>query len=251
MANKTFTTPKGTAYYPYISAPDTKFDEQGHYKVNLCLPKDEAKPVTDLIKAELLAGIKALTDSGKTVKKQAPLPFEDEIDDETGEPTGNVIIKFKSKAAYKPAVFDAKGQMMPKHNIYGGSVLKVNGAASFYMSPSIGAGITLRLRAVQVIEYVEGSSGAGKFGFGEEVGFTMDDGSDVEHVEEASVNIQEEVVTSKPAPAAAPVEEAPVVEEAPKPKKVAEEPKAAPVADAGADDLAAEIAKLVGDFADD
>jgi len=248
MANKVFTTPKGTAYYPYISAPDPKFDEQGHYKVNLCLPKDEAKPVTDLIKAELLAGIKALTDSGKTVKKQAPLPFEDEIDDETGEPTGNVIIKFKSKAAYKPAVFDAKGQMMPKHNIYGGSVVKVNGAASFYMSPSIGAGITLRLRAVQVIEYVEGSSGAGKFGFGEEVGFTIEDG-DSEHVEEASVNIEEEVVT-KPAPAA-PVVEEPVVEEAPKPKKVAEEPKAAPVADAGADDLAAEIAKLVGDFADD
>ena len=35
--NKTFTTAKGIAYYPYISAPDTKFDEQGHYKVNLCL----------------------------------------------------------------------------------------------------------------------------------------------------------------------------------------------------------------------
>lgn len=250
MANKVFTTEKGTAYYPYISAPDTKFDEQGHYKVNLCLSKEDAKPVTDLIKAEILAGIKALQDSGKTVKKQAPLPFEDEIDDETGEATGNVIIKFKSKAAYKPAVFDAKGNMMTKHNIYGGSVLKVNGAASFYMSPSIGAGVTLRLRAVQVIEYVEGSSGAGKFGFGEEAGFTMEDG-DSEHTEEASVNIAEEVVTTPSTPAAAAVKEEPVVEEAPKPKKVVEEPKPAPVAEAGADDLAAEIAKLVGDVADD
>ena len=249
MANKVFTTPKGTAYYPYISAPDTKFDEQGHYKVNLCLPKDEAKPVTDLIKAELLAGIKALTDSGKTVKKQAPLPFEDEIDDETGEPTGNVIIKFKSKAAYKPAVFDAKGQMMPKHNIYGGSKIKVSSKADFYTSPSIGYGVALRLRAVQVLEYVEGSSGGNKFGFGEEDGFTM--GEEFETHEEASINIQEEVAVSKPAPAPAPVEE--VVEEAPKPapKKVAEEPKAAPVADSNADDLAAEIASLIGGMADD
>ena len=41
--NKTFTTEKGIAYYPYISAPDTKFDEQGHYKVNLCLSQEKAK----------------------------------------------------------------------------------------------------------------------------------------------------------------------------------------------------------------
>ncbi len=77
-------------------------------------------------------------------------------------------------------MFDAKGSMMAKHNIYGGSVVKVNGSAAFYDSPSIGAGVTLRLRAVQVIEYVEGSSGAGKFGFGEEVGFTADESVMVE-----------------------------------------------------------------------
>jgi hypothetical protein len=245
MANKTFTTPKGTAYYPYISAPDTKFDEQGHYKVNLCLSKEDAKPVTDLIQGEILAGIKALKEAkpNKTIK-QAPLPFMDEVDEETGEPTGNVIIKFKSKAAYKPAVFDAKGSMMPKHNIYGGSILKVNGSAAFYESPSVGAGVTLRLRAVQVIEYVEGSSGAGKFGFGEEVGFTMEDS--VETDQQAEINIQEEVVT-KPTPTAA---AAPKVAPA-KPKPVEEEPKPAPAVSSEADDLAAEIAKLVGENADD
>ena len=55
--SKTFTTPKGVAYYPYISAPDTKFDEQGHYKVNLCIPKEEAEPIIEQIKGELVAGI--------------------------------------------------------------------------------------------------------------------------------------------------------------------------------------------------
>ena len=250
MTNKTFTTNKGVAYYPYISAPDTKFDESGHYKVNLCLSKEEAKPVTDLIQGEILAGIKAMKEAKPNKQiKQAPLPYHDELDDDTGEPTGNVIIKFKSKAAYKPAVFDAKGSMMAKHNIYGGSVVKVNGSAAFYDSPSIGAGVTLRLRAVQVIEYVEGSSGAGKFGFGEEVGFTSDESvavNDEVAVGNGNLSIDlEEKHTPAPAPA-------PKAEPAPAPKaRVVEEPAPAPVASSEADDLAAEIAKLVGDNADD
>ena len=173
--NKTFTTEKGVAYYPYISAPDTKFDEQGHYKVNLCLPQDKATAIIEIINSEILSGIKALkADKPSLNIKQAPLPYADEID-EDGNPTGNVIIKFKSKAAYKPAVFDSKGTMMPNSNIYGGSEIKVNGSIAFYHTGSIGAGVSLRLRAVQVIQYVEGTVGATKFGFGEEEGFTVED----------------------------------------------------------------------------
>lgn len=249
MTNKTFTTNKGVAYYPYISAPDTKFDESGHYKVNLCLSKEEAKPAIELINSHILAGIKALKEAKPNKQvKQAPLPYHDELDDETGEPTGNVIMKFKSKAAYKPAVFDAKGNMMAKHNIYGGSIIKVSGSAAFYDSPSIGAGVTLRLRAVQVIEYVEGTSGAGKFGFGEEVGFTADESvavNDEAVVGNGNLSIDLE---EKPAPVAEIQQPAP----APKPKaRVVEEPAPAPVASSEADDLAAEIAKLVGDNSDD
>ena len=70
--NKTFTTEKGIAYYPYISAPDTKFDEQGHYKVNLCLSQEKAKPVIEMINNEILSGIKALkADKPNTNIKQA------------------------------------------------------------------------------------------------------------------------------------------------------------------------------------
>ena len=225
--SKTFTTPKGVAHYPYISAPDTKFDEQGHYKVNLCIPKEEAQPIIEQIKGELVAGIKALKEAKPNAKiKQAPLPFEDELDDDD-EPTGNVIIKFKSKAAYKPAVFDSKGTPMLNSNIYAGSVLKVNGSIAFYNSPAVGAGTTLRLRAVQVIEYVEGSSGAGKFGFEEETGFTIDD---AEEVEETKPEVIVEEKATKPAQAAKPT---------PKPQPV-ETP-----AVSDADDLASEIANLL------
>tara|TARA_A100001388_G_scaffold272399_1_gene252643 strand:- start:1320 stop:2021 length:702 start_codon:yes stop_codon:yes gene_type:complete len=231
--NKTFTTPKGVAYYPYISAPDTKFDDEGHYKVNLCIPKEEAEPIIEQIKGELVAGIKALKEAKPNAKiKQAPFPFEDELDDDE-EPTGNVIIKFKSKAAYKPAIFDSKGTPMMRSNIYAGSILKVNGSIAFYNSPAVGAGVTLRLRAVQVIEYVEGAVGATKFGFGEESGFTVDDQEDVE----------ETVVEETPAPQP----------QAPKPTKKAQPVAQAPVKEvsAEADSLADEIANLLDEVNDD
>ena len=238
--NKTFTTAKGVAYYPYISAPDTKFDEQGHYKVNLCLSKEDAAPVLDIIKGVVKEGIAALKkDKPNLEMKQAPLPFHDELDDD-GNPTGNVIVKFKSKAAYKPAIFDSKGNMMAKSNIYGGSELKVNGSAAFFHTPMIGAGVTLRLRAVQVIQYVEGTVGASKFGFDEEEGFTVEE--QVPASETSPAAAAEEVQTELPLEQAKVAQIKPVQQAKPKP---VEEPKASTTV-SGADDLAAEIAQLVG-----
>ena len=238
--NKTFTTAKGVAYYPYISAPDTKFDEQGHYKVNLCLSKEDATPFLDIIKGVVKEGIVALKKDKPNLEiKQAPLPFHDELDDD-GNPTGNVIVKFKSKAAYKPAVFDSKGNMMAKSNIYGGSELKVNGSVAFFHTPMIGAGVTLRLRAVQVIQYVEGTVGASKFGFDEEEGFTVEE--QVPASETSPAAAAEEVQTELPLEQAKVAQIKPVQQAKPKP---VEEPKASTTV-SGADDLAAEIAQLVG-----
>jgi len=240
--NKTFTTAKGIAYYPYISAPDTKFDEQGHYKVNLCLSEEDAQPVIELIKQSVVEGIKALKkDKPNTEIKQAPLPFSKEVDDD-GNPTGNVIIKFKSKAAYKPAVFDSKGNMMTNSNIYGGSEIKVNGSCAFFHTAMIGAGVSIRLRAVQVIQYVEGANGATKFGFEEVEGFTIEE--DVSVSEATPAAAAEKVVPAKPKVVQA-IKPAQQVKPAAVQKPV-EEPKAAKTV-SGADDLAAEIAQLVGD----
>jgi hypothetical protein len=92
--------------------------------------------------------------------------------DDAGNSTGKVILKFKSKAAYKPAIFDAKGIPMIDSNVWGGSEIKINGSIAPYYTPLIGAGVALRLRAVQVIQYVDASTGAAsKFGFEEEVGY--------------------------------------------------------------------------------
>jgi len=162
----TFTTPQGVAQYPWLSKPDTKFSEEGDYKVNLIIAKEEALPALKLINQVYAENYEKEVKKAKGAEiKKAPPPFSEELDD-AGQPTGNIILKFKSKAAYKPAIFDAKGIPMIDSNIWGGSELKVNGSVAAYYTPLIGAGVALRLRAVQVIQYVEGGSGsADRFGF--------------------------------------------------------------------------------------
>ena len=175
QAPNVFTTPKGIAQYPWLSKPDTKFNEEGEYKVNLILSKKEAAPVIEQINAAFAENFKVQEkEHGKDIKTANP-PYTDELDDDN-KPTGNVIIKFKSKALYAPAIFDAKGNVMKDSNIWGGSEIRVNGSIAPYYVKLIGAGIALRLRAVQVIQYVEGGTGsADRFGF-EEVdgGFTQE-----------------------------------------------------------------------------
>ena len=179
QAPNVFTTPKGMAQYPWLSKPDTKFNEEGEYKVNLVLPKKDAAPVIEQINAAFAENLKeeVKKNKGKEIKTANP-PYTDELDDDN-KPTGNVIIKFKSKAMYPPAIFDAKGNVMKESNIWGGSVIRVNSSIAPYNVGLIGAGVSLRLRAVQVIEYVEGGTGsADRFGF-EEVdgGFTQEPAS--------------------------------------------------------------------------
>jgi hypothetical protein len=60
-------------------------------------------------------------------------------------------------------------------NIWGGSEIRVNGTIGGYYTSLIGVGVALRLRAVQVIQYVEGSGdGATRFGFEETAGYEHD-----------------------------------------------------------------------------
>ena len=42
-----FTTPRGTAIYPWLNRADFQFDTAGQFKVNLRVPKDEAKELMD------------------------------------------------------------------------------------------------------------------------------------------------------------------------------------------------------------
>ena len=193
MANKKrvrLTTPKGVAKFPYLNRPDTKFNADGEYRVQLLLdPNDEqvqeflqrldelTDEAVEKVKDDLVKeGKKA---KAKAVKRRAAYKNEE---DQDGEPTGMVEVKFRCKAKVKtkdgrvielrPAIFDAKAKPVENLDIYGGSVIKVNFTPSpYYVASSGEAGITLQLNAVQVIELVSKAGDAASFGFTEEEGF--------------------------------------------------------------------------------
>lgn len=188
--NPRYVTQVGVAIYPHLVEPDTKFNAEGEYKVKLRLSPDSV--ITDA-KGKRVADVQSFIDEmmGKALEKaqqenkgkikEADAPYE--IDDETGE----VLVNFKLKATgktrdgkeftQKPALFDAKGKPAEVKGVWGGSKIKVSFEVVPFYTKLIGAGVSLRLKAVQIIELVAGGNGgsADSYGFGEEEGYEAED----------------------------------------------------------------------------
>tara|TARA_R100000995_G_scaffold35444_1_gene16169 strand:- start:1226 stop:1843 length:618 start_codon:yes stop_codon:yes gene_type:complete len=196
--NEKVVSPVGVSQYAWLTQPDTRFDENGHYKTNLIVSTDDATELTNAIdnarqKAVELAKEKA---KGKKIK-EADAPYTEELDDD-GKPTGNTIFKFKCKAKIvakdgtiipnKVALFDAKGKPMTDVNVWSGSEIKVSAELIPYYTAMVGAGVSMRLRAVQILKLVEGGGGNAKgYGFDKQEGY--------EHKEQVNDVISEDVPT--------------------------------------------------------
>lgn len=174
-----YTTPAGTAQYPYLNKPDTKFNPEGEYKVNLEIAAEDAAEICTFLDEQLTAAVaKAKKENpGKKIK-------EGSAGYELNEETGKVTLKFKLKAKVttksgdswdqKPVIFDAKGKPITSPpNIGGGTKCKVSYEVIPYYTAMVGAGISLRVKAVQIINLVEftGGASAESYGFGEEDGY--------------------------------------------------------------------------------
>ena len=177
-----FVSPKGLASYPYLTKPDTKFNPDGEYKVSLIVAGDDASKAIAFLTEKHNASVAQAKkeNAGKRVK-EGELPFIENDD-------GTVTFKFKMKAKVtpkkgdpfeqKPALFDAKGKPLTgEPKIGGGSTIKVSYEVVPYYTAIAGAGVSLRLKAVQIIELKEYSGGgnAESYGFGEEEGFEADE----------------------------------------------------------------------------
>ena len=160
-------TPVGVSQFCWLNVPDTKFDETGHYKTNLIVNAKEGQAIVKSINEEVKKAVTigAEKSNGKEVKK-ANLPFEEEYVE--GKPTGNLIFKFKTKAKImtkdgkvipnKVAIFDSQGKPMTDISIWSGSQMKVSAELIPYFTAMAGAGVSLRLRAVQITKLVEGGN---------------------------------------------------------------------------------------------
>ena len=159
---QTYTSPFGKAIYPHLSKCDVRFKPEGEYKVNLSLKDTQAQDLIKLVKKYQLKAVKEAEEKTNKKIKLAPLPHA--ADDE-----GNVIFKFKMKASgtngktgdtfkQRPALFDNELKpISPDITIWGGSILRVSFQPFPWYTPALGAGVSLRLKSVQVKDLVEGN----------------------------------------------------------------------------------------------
>ncbi len=175
MADIKMNTPKGTAVFPSLARPDTKFDELGMYKADLSVPLQEAK---DLM-GKLTEVFKRHT--GKVPNANENTMWYKQTDKDTGEETGNVVFKIRVKNRMtksgqlwdrKPVLFDAALKPI-QVNPWGGTEMIVS--MSVYAWNAGGKmGVSLQPQAIQIINLVEG--GTSSHGFEATEGF---DGSTV------------------------------------------------------------------------
>jgi len=174
---KSIVTPVGTAIYPWLNTPDTRFGEPT-FKVNLRLTGEDA--------TKFIAQVDALKEEAKAHLGVADLivPIVPALDDDRNEIPGAYDVKTKAKAHFKQAdgslvenritIVDAQKNPMNESagTIWGGSKIKLalNVGA---VSTSIYSGLMLRINAVQVIELVTGGQG-GANAFDKEDGFTAE-----------------------------------------------------------------------------
>ena len=174
---------KGKALWAKVFEPDTKYVPEGEYSVSVVVPEAEAANVCEQLEAQIQekhAEVVKENPKLKTVLSTRD-PFEKETD-EAGTETGNLIFKTKTKARIKSrdgkvyeqniAVVDSKRTPMDGSTLIGnGSTVKVAFEPYSYMMQSTKqVGVTLRLKALQVIDLVEYGNSANSI-FDEEDGF--------------------------------------------------------------------------------
>lgn len=205
---ETITTPRGVFQYPHLTKPDTKFakpeNPKGDYKASIICdaPKSAgliakidkaAQEKFDAVKAELTPKAKSDPKAKKALSQlRIYVPYEAQLDPKTGEENGKVKFATKVNAEgrnkdgdtwdNKPALFDASGTPIEK-NPYGGSEGKLSiQIIPFYNAATGDAGVTLRLKAAQVLKMVAaGQKSASQYGFeneDEDDDTTSDDDAD-------------------------------------------------------------------------
>jgi hypothetical protein len=180
------TTPTGIAKYPYLDTPDTFFDKggEGVYTLTLRLEKSECEGLLTDIQRLQQENVERLTNTNgkKPPIGKNPIPIT-EYEEEGVE---YVDFKFKMRPSYKtktgdkieqkPTIFDSNARPI-KVKVGFGSKVKVSFTAAPYLAP-VGAGVALRLQAVQVLDLVVPAAKQGEAFEKVEGGFTVEQSED-------------------------------------------------------------------------
>lgn len=176
MADVRLSTPIGTAVYPRLKTPDTKFDELGIYKADVSVPLADAEPLMKRLQEIHKAH------TGKPAPKGENTMWEMETD-EDGNETGNVIFKIRVKNRLnkkgevwdrRPKQFDAALKPIDV-NPYGGTKMIVSFDVYEWVSGNK-KGVSLQPVGVQILDLKSGNGpDAASMGFSKQDGYTADD----------------------------------------------------------------------------
>lgn len=164
-----YTTPDGIAQYPRLLIPDTKFVPEGNYSVTMEFTGDDAKTLADFLDTKMEESYKEAKGNNPDKKiKAADAPY-------SWNDAGTLSVNFKMKASgttkdgkkwtRKPALLNADLTPFEGAEIAGGSKLAISFTPSPFYTSMIGAGVSMRLEAVQVIEPPETISEVADYGF--------------------------------------------------------------------------------------
>lgn len=180
-------TPQGTAIWPRVNEPDTKFKPEGEYNIKLALDEEDASGLLEQIEAaaqeaeaeakEKFKAIPAPKRKGKNVEELSR-SYEPEIrgEGDAAEETGRLLFNFKSTASGvskktgKPwqrriPIFDGVGQPTTVE-VRGGFIVICAYTVQPWVNPKCEYGVKLQLEAVQIVEAKSFARDAGAFGFG-------------------------------------------------------------------------------------
>lgn len=197
-----FITPAGVFIFPKLTQPD-EYKGKVTYNVKLRLKPDaipaeltaKLEDLRDKLLAEKKAEFKAAKNGAALKTLKAVDVWKPEIDKETGDETGCVMLSAKTMAEgvskrdgkkwfKKLKLFAASGKELDpsKIQIWGGTTGKLSIAAYAYHLPKENeVGVGYRLEAAQILKLVSGSDkDAAGYGFGAEEGYAGEDDAGAE-----------------------------------------------------------------------
>jgi hypothetical protein len=178
--SKKMTTPRGTAVWPKLNEADKTFEPKGVFSTEVRLSAEDSAPMIEELTKILEDYYAEAVKKEKKKLKRADLPWK-AVTDDSGKETGEFSFRFKMTARIdtedgktieqRPVLFDAKMRPM-SDRVGGGSIVRVGFEPHPWFVPALGVGMSLRLKAVQVIELRQFAPKTGKdFGFSSEEGF--------------------------------------------------------------------------------
>jgi hypothetical protein len=168
-------SPAGLFLFPKLRTPDTKFNKDGLFSVDLVLEPAEAEVFIkslqrdhDLAIAEGQTQYAGLKPAFKANHPFQANPFYVLEYDDKEQPTGRIIVKFKATAVFTVkgkngeaervnrtiAVYDSRGNVLPPSvDVWSGSMGRVAFSYfPYFVSGTGAAGLSLRLESVRVLK---------------------------------------------------------------------------------------------------